>query len=104
MASNVQDLEKQKEALENLVRFLEQFIDQLGQDMTSYSRYVDSLLTYGVSKQTYNHYQEAFKAPLSSRMSGVISGIKEYDLPYLKDNIESIEEAIKRAHSGGGEY
>lgn len=104
MASNVQDLEKQKEALENLVRFLEQFIEQLGQDMTSYSRYVDNLLIFGVSKQTYNHYQEAFKTPLSSRMSGVISGIKDFDLPYLRDNIEGIEEAIKRAHSGGGEY
>lgn len=101
---NVQDLERQKEALENLLHFLDQFTEQLGQDMTSYNRYVDNLLTYGVSRQTHDHYQEAFKAPLTLRMTGVISGIREHDFPYLKNNIASIEEAIKRARSGSGEY
>lgn len=104
MASNVQDLEKQKEALEALLAFLHQFEDQLGMDMASYNRYVDRLLPYGVSKQTYDHYSEAFQAPLVARLTGIMSGIREHDYPYLRANIEKIEEAIKEARRGAGEY
>ena len=102
--ANVQDLEKQKDALENLLRFLHQFTDQLENDMASYQRYVDNLLTYGVSRQTHDHYQDAFKAPLTARLVGIIQGIREYDFPYLLSNIESIEKAIEVARSGSGEY
>lgn len=102
--ANVQDLEKQRMALENLYSFLNNFTEQLKQDMASYSRYVDNLLEFGVSRQSYDHYQKEFKAPLSSRMNGVIAGIREHDFPYLLENIKLIEKAIEQARKGGGEY
>ena len=102
--ANVQDLEKQRDALENFLHFLEQFTEQLGNDLASYQRYVDNLLVYGGSIQSYEQYNEEFRGPMVASLTAIIDGIQEYDYTFLRAYIEKIEDAIEQARTGSGDY
>jgi len=96
----MQDLEKQLAALEEFKSFLENFKEEIGEKLIQYSNRFFALREAGLSVQTAEYYLSNFCEPNTAVLHNLKETIAERDLPYIKENIESIIEAIGRARRG----
>ena len=96
----MQNFEIQLAALEEFKIFLEQFCDELGDKVIMYGNKFLSVREAGMPMQIAAYYAGNYCNPNMDNLSRITATIKEYDIPYINDNIAAIKDAIDIARRG----
>ncbi len=92
-----QNYEHQLQALENLLSFLNQFQQDLGDRMRQYNDQVYGLRQSGLEQHISDNYDQNFCMPTNQKIYNIIENFEQRDFPFIKENIERVKEAWQAA-------
>ena len=95
----MQDYAIQLAALEEFNRFLENFREEIGEKLITYSNKFLALRE-NLSVQIAEKYLADYCEQNTQVLRHLIDNITQRDLPYIKDNMAVTMEAIERARKG----
>ena len=95
----MQDFQKQLNALNQLKGFLEGYRSDLGNQLGTYRSWVQNMRHEGVETRIAGAYENNYYAENDKSIQRVIDNIDEKDLPFIRRQIEAIEDILRRLGS-----
>lgn len=102
--SSTQSLAKQQAALSKLKHYLENFKEELEDNLRRYRNIVDELHGDGLSNEVYSTYLNSYYERDRSYIDSLIRHMEEADAKYISDNLVKNEENIDVARKSLGDF
>lgn len=99
----MQDLLLQRHALEDMLSMVQRLIERIEEFIQSYRLKENTLAEVGLPVQIAREYHAGFAVEKVYQLHNLVEAIKLYEIPYIKKQIEVIDNAIASA-GGGGAY
>lgn len=93
----MQDIERQVEALNELKRFLINFMGELNTKTQEYNQRVHGMRNAGLPIQISDNYEVNYCAPNNQHLRHLIENMENVDLQFINANIAHFEQALERA-------
>jgi hypothetical protein len=94
---STQSIERQISELKQLLSFSSQFKMEMQSKISSYDSRVRSLYESGIPIEFKNTFEISCHQPTSKALKSIIDAIDSRDIPFLKQQIQSLEVALQMA-------
>ena len=94
---SIQSINQQIIQLKELLRFTNQFKNDLNQRISSYSNKVQQLYNSGVPVEFKNNFEANNHQPTKKQIKMIVETMEQRDMPFLKQQIEILERALEVA-------
>jgi uncharacterized protein (DUF305 family) len=93
----MQDIERQLDALNELKRFLINFMGELNTKTQEYNLRVHGMRNAGLPVQISDNYEANYCTPNNQHLRHLIENMENVDLQFINANIAHFEQALERA-------
>lgn len=94
---STQSIQQQITQLTELMKFTKSFMDDLNNKVRMYDNKVNQLYNSGVPVEFRNNFEVNNHQPTKKQIQVVIEQMAQRDLPFLKQQIQSLEQAMEIA-------
>jgi LPS O-antigen subunit length determinant protein (WzzB/FepE family) len=94
---STQSILQQIQQLKELLRFTNTFKDELKARMSSYDSKVQQLYNLGVPVEFKNSFEANNHQPTKKQINTIVEAMEQRDIPFLKQQIQSLETALEIA-------
>ena len=94
---SLQSIEQQINQLKSLMAFSAQFKSELQSKISVYDNKVRGLYDSGIPVEFRNSFEMSCHQPTKKALSSMIDAIEQRDIPFLKQQIQSLEMALQIA-------
>jgi hypothetical protein len=99
---SLQSIDHQIQKLKELLRFTIEFKDALNSKIGEYDNKVQQLYSSGVPVEFRNNFEANNHQPTKKQIRIIVETMEQRDMPFLKQQIQSLEQALEIARRNRG--